>query len=894
MQGDCLEKMKDIPDCSVDAVITDPPYGLSFMGKKWDYDVPNIEIWRECLRVLKPGGHLLSFAGTRTQHRMAVNIEDAGFEIRDMIAWVYGCLSEDTEILTINGWEKYNKIKIGDSIFACDYKHNLELVVEKIEEMFLYEYNEDAYYIKDTGYYSDNLLKTDHIVSKNHNVLVSDSWAVGAYGIDKIQAEDLYKIVQDRKKKEIDSTFHIPGLRGSIPCLIEKKHYKGKVWCVQVPSGAFVARRNGKIFITGNSGFPKSHNIGKAVDKMGGVCPNWKPLKYEDAVKKSPYTHNDIDKHLGLKASSCYWSRTDDRACIPLEKYWVKIKEFLQLPDDFSAIKPEAEREVIGKSKKPIGHSFAGDRYTDKQGSKDVDITAPATEEAKKWEGWGTATKPAWESITVAQKPVDLFGNFAIMKENLTSLISLCLQNVKTVGKNLKHSQADSKEEKINIAQENVEIQQGGLREKKTQTGRGEDINSKADISELTQEEANIALNTALSWKNILEDVSKREKMSTISTELETIIDWKILNYCLSQATPELIVEGSKNPNGLNSDAQYAINYLNASFVSLKNILTLSALVPVISEQSKETGIKPSLSPIIMSRKPFKGTVANNVLKWGTGGINIDGCRVGLNGEKQPTGSGNGQIKGEENVYGHFKGNGGNKGNPQGRFPANLIHDGSDEVVDLFPETKSSAGKKQTPSKGTNAFGDYEGTDKIVGHTDSGSAARFFYCAKASKKDRNEGCAGLEKGNNHATVKPTKLMQYLVRLVTPKNGICLDPFMGSGSTGKACVVEGFNFIGIEMNDEYFKIAEKRINCRLKCSTAAAALRKLRRLLVRQRISNSTYRLYREAVDRIDYMLQKGMHCAVVEHDLGDWIALGNGGYRRKIHTSTIVLRPFLN
>jgi len=842
MQGDCLEKMKDIPDCSVDAVITDPPYGLSFMGKKWDYDVPNIEIWRECLRVLKPGGHLLSFAGTRTQHRMAVNIEDAGFEIRDMIAWVYGCLSEDTEILTINGWEKYNKIKIGDSIFACDYKHNLELVVEKIEEMFLYEYNEDAYYIKDTGYYSDNLLKTDHIVSKNHNVLVSDSWAVGAYGIDKIQAEDLYKIVQDRKKKEIDSTFHIPGLRGSIPCLIEKKHYKGKVWCVQVPSGAFVARRNGKIFITGNSGFPKSHNIGKAVDKMGGVCPNWKPLKYEDAVKKSPYTHNDIDKHLGLKASSCYWSRTDDRACIPLEKYWVKIKEFLQLPDDFSAIKPEAEREVIGKSKKPKGHSFAGDRYTDKQGSKDVDITAPATEEAKKWEGWGTATKPAWESITVAQKPVDLFGNFAIMKENLTSLISLCLQNVKTVGKNLKHSQADSKEEKINIAQENVEIQQGGLREKKTQTGRGEDINSKADISELTQEEANIALNTALSWKNILEDVSKREKMSTISTELETIIDWKILNYCLSQATPELIVEGSKNPNGLNSDAQYAINYLNASFVSLKNILTLSALVPVISEQSKETGIKPSLSPIIMSRKPFKGTVANNVLKWGTGGINIDGCRVG-NEIIDTTKANPERFKKYKEQDGcerkTFKATG---KITQGRFPANLIHDGSDEVVGLFPDTKSGGGNKNNKDTSKSFLGTGHGGigTKTDWKVDSGSAARFFYCAKASKSERNEGCEGLEKGNNHATVKPTKLMQYLVRLVTPKNGICLDPFMGSGSTGKACVVEGFNFIGIEMNDEYFKIAEKRINCRLKCSTAAAALRKLRRLLVRQRISKTEW------------------------------------------------------
>jgi hypothetical protein len=90
IQGDCLEIMKDMPDKCVDSVVTDPPYGLSFMGKKWDYAVPSVDIWKECLRVLKPGGYLLSFAGTRTQHRMAVNIEDAGFEIRDMIAWVYG------------------------------------------------------------------------------------------------------------------------------------------------------------------------------------------------------------------------------------------------------------------------------------------------------------------------------------------------------------------------------------------------------------------------------------------------------------------------------------------------------------------------------------------------------------------------------------------------------------------------------------------------------------------------------------------------------------------------------------------------------------------------------------------------------------------------------------
>jgi len=90
INNDCLMALKELPENSVDAIITDPPYGLSFMGKKWDYDVPSVEIWAECLRVLKPGGYLLAFAGTRTQHRMAVRIEDAGFEIRDMIAWIYG------------------------------------------------------------------------------------------------------------------------------------------------------------------------------------------------------------------------------------------------------------------------------------------------------------------------------------------------------------------------------------------------------------------------------------------------------------------------------------------------------------------------------------------------------------------------------------------------------------------------------------------------------------------------------------------------------------------------------------------------------------------------------------------------------------------------------------
>jgi site-specific DNA-methyltransferase (adenine-specific) len=334
--GDCLEVLKTISDNSIDSVVTDPPYGLSFMGKKWDYDVPSVEVWNECLRVLKPGGHLLSFAGSRTYHRMAVRIEDAGFEIRDQIMWVYG------------------------------------------------------------------------------------------------------------------------------------------------------------------SGFPKSHNIGKAIDKIEGNS---------------------------------------------------------------------------------------------------------------EWEGWGTALKPAHEPIVMARKP--------------------------------------------------------------------------------------------------------------------------------------------------------------------------------LSEKS----------------------IAENVLKHGTGGINIDGSRIELE----------------------------DKQSDLGRFPANIIFD--EEAGQLLDEQSGDikGGKNMPPFQGKpkNSINFTSGVKEInrIGYNDKGGASRFFYCPKTSKKDRNEGLV-VEKeknkrpigvafnnedhlfqqgnGNNHPTVKPTDLMRYLINLITPPNGTILDPFMGSGSTGKAAVRAGFNFIGVEKEQEYMDIANARI------------------------------------------------------------------------------------
>ena len=414
MKGDNMESLKKLPDNSIDSIVSDPPYGLSFMGKKWDYDVPSVEFWKEVYRVLKPGGHVLSFGGTRTYHRMVVNIEDVGFEIRDQVMWLYG------------------------------------------------------------------------------------------------------------------------------------------------------------------SGFPKSHNIGKAVDKIEG--------NQREVVGDNPNHRKNtiIDEQIGF----------------------------------------------IG------GHPHKGD--------------GSITKGQSKYEGWGTALKPANEPICVARKP--------------------------------------------------------------------------------------------------------------------------------------------------------------------------------LSEK----------------------TIAENVMKWGTGGINIDGCRVGtteddLKGMIRTKGT---NIKGQSIV--------GAKGdytpplpNSEGRFPANIILD--ETAAELLDEQSGVTKSTPTPShtrKG-NVVAD-ERTSKAAGifgdgnmlygssHNDKGGASRFFYVAKVSKKERNMGLDGFEDKiiegrdegqdernvaykkrptatkNTHPTLKPINLMTYLCRLITPEGGIVLDPFMGSGSTGIAAQLEGFRFIGMEMDEDYFKIAEARI------------------------------------------------------------------------------------
>jgi len=582
IHGDCKTELKELADNSVDSIVTDPPYELGFMGKKWDstgiaYDV---DMWKECLRVLKPGGHLLAFGGTRTYHRMTVAIEDAGFEIRDMIEWVYG------------------------------------------------------------------------------------------------------------------------------------------------------------------AGFPKSLNIGKKVAQLQGN-----------------------------------------------------------------------ERESLGIRDTKVGMT-ENTNFTTK--NRFIEETKGTSE----WEGWGTALKPSHESICVAHKALNnrsvIYYIMLCVIKNITEILICQLpSNVQIVELSSKLSPVEQNEVS-GIAVWNV------VNNINTQ----ESLSVLMDTLQLKETE-NLNLNTVLLCLNFLKEIC--EQMSIFTTEMETslIIELKTLSLLLSADILVSIIQVKEmSQDGKNANACFVENYLNVVSWKWNTILTHSAQENVISMESNLNFV-PNHEPICMARKPLaEKTVAKNVLKWGTGGINIDESRVNTITEKDKKGWRNENSKSKSCGW-LFQGEDYPKQNELGRFPANLIHDNSEEVRECFPETKST--QRTATIGGTGGVGvstNFQRGSETSNFSDSGNASRYFksiiYQAKASKKDRNEGLEKFEENatsgyssihlrkNHHPTVKPTKLMQYLCRLVTPSKGIVLDPFMGSGSTGKGAVLEGFDFIGIEREQKYIEIARARI------------------------------------------------------------------------------------
>jgi len=647
--GDCMESLRKMPDNSVDSIVTDPPYGLAFMGKKWDYDVPSVEIWAECLRVLKPGGHLLAFAGTRTQHRMAVRIEDAGFEIRDMIAWVYGCLSEDTEILTENGWMLYNKAK-QERVLAYDVQADV-YQWERPSRWNEYRVESDtAYRIQ-----SDH---TDQIVSRGHRCLIERGGMLAFVPADELAGVERVPYLWGDFSA-------LPQGRGELLFPAVLRESEG------LAQETFSERQRQEV---PSEGVAKGEEPGMEgrrdiLQAQGQVCGS------VDQVRALP-GENDAHGPQGRVcdgAPACGgagdWQATDaDGVC--------------------ASHQPQCDGQQAGEP----------DAICDQCGSQAVRARASYQTTV--------ATVTAIEYSGLIWCPTVSTGAFVARR------------------------------------------------------------NGKVFIT------GNSGFPKSLDVSKALDKAAGAERESIGPNQ------W---------ADRGGLVQANTYGAPSRPDA------------------TAPATEASRQWQGWGTALKPALEPITMARKPLVGTVAANVMKHGTGALNIDGCRVGTEKEV-PSGK---PSQASNRIYGaaSLRTEDESGRNPNiGRWPANLIHDGSEEVLAAFPANAGAS----APVKGSelsapakNVYGGGYGREPGAFHADKGSAARFFYCAKASKRDRGEG-------NIHPTVKPTDLMAYLVRLVTPPGGVVLDPFMGSGSTGKAAMREGFRFIGCELSPEYMTIARARI------------------------------------------------------------------------------------
>lgn len=719
--GDCREGLKHLEDNSVDSVVTDPPYELGFMGKKWDSTgiAYNVAMWREVLRVLKPGGYLLSFGGTRTYHRMACAIEDAGFEIRDQMQWIYGCLSEDTEILTINGWEHYHKaIELYPVLCYNIDKESFEFC--KPERSFIYENKHTAYRIQ-----SDY---TDQIVSRNHRCIVERGGRkVFAYA-ETLEQQESVPILESLHNLPETIPNIYEGTSVKKQDLLERvrqqecKH--SEYW--QSPAGA-VRRQN-----------------------ACNVCSVWETgMETQSMVKKGGNAYLQSSMQRSIKRAGM------EAACAQRQtKLDGRIREVSQRKND------RAEQSCM--------------------------------------EGRRNLLQNTWELCwsKICSLPGRIYGNVKKRRLCNGTPFNSCANTRKMLkedGSRSSHRPQSSQQrpEQFNVICEQPtaqEIRSDGAT--RTTLATVNPIEYKGNVWCVQ-----VPTGAFVARRNghiFITGNSGFPKSHDIS---------KAIDKAAGKKRPSLgAAKGAGgNPKGYKTGSGGAFK--------AEYSITVPATPEAVQWNGWGTALKPAHEPICMARKPLsESTVAANVLKWGTGAINIDGCRVGA---EQMGGyvvkSSLGRRTSEGGEHKDFIAT-----SATGRFPANVLFD--EEAAAMLDEQSGRLASGKAPATGfvrhsdkhRNVYGRFEGqrAEPTTLYGDSGGASRFFYVAKASKSERG-------KGNLHPTVKPVKLMRYLVRLVTPLGGTVLDPFAGSGTTLLAAEMEGFRALGAELNSEYCEIAYKR-------------------------------------------------------------------------------------
>jgi site-specific DNA-methyltransferase (adenine-specific) len=714
---DNMAVLKAMEDNSIGSIVSDIPYGIRFMGRKWDYDVPSVETWRECLRVLKPGGHMAIFCGTRTQHRAVINIEDAGFEIRDVISWIYGCLRSTAQVLTRDGWKFYYEIKEGDLILTWSGK---ELVESKINKITAYEYNGKMINFKNHN--------TSQIITSNHRVYKKNFVRKSVNGIRKGNWEENWNV---KEARELDR--HTP-LR--LP-LSSTHNGKG--------IGEDYSELLGWVFTEG--GYDKE-GTGVRIYQSSVNMPNI--VRIQSLLKKLKISHKEY------KRDRVYKDRTY------IEFTWFisgeEAKRIRKLLPDKNPTFSLLFSMSYEDKKRFFESSMLGD------GSKGNNQFYQKDKESLEWFQTlihliGFSGKINYKKSCVSfqhRDTTDLISRTLVDRESYYNGVVWC----------------PSVDEGAFITKDEGYIFITG------NSGFPKSFNISNGIE-------GTLVNGSSNTKDFkkLDGVDTKKGLGFVTTNFE---------------------QGNR-PNNYNTYGTYKteINYT--------------------TKEAKEwegwgTALKPACEFITICRKPIsEKNIALNVLKWGVGGINIDASRIELNGEVVPINrleewSGFGELERPEYVPTE---------NTKGRFPANVIFD--EEAGKLLDE---QTGIYQSPRGIYGKFNNGKGLLETRG--DSGGASRFFYCAKASGKEKDFGLDGFEivesgtgalrdngrgksSKNFHPTVKPIELMKYIVRLVTPPKETCLDLYMGSGSTVIASKLLGISAIGIEQDSEYFHIAKSRVD-----------------------------------------------------------------------------------
>ena len=746
IHGDCLEQLKTLEDNSVDSVVTDPPYGLSrepdirevlekwlagedythrgsgFMGKTWDSFVPGPAIWREVYRVLKPGGHALVFAGTRTQDLMTISLRLAGFEIRDVIEWLYFCLSEDTEILTCHGWVTYDKIEPSYKI-ACFNMETGKIEAHTPEAINIAPYSGDMIRLV-SG-------ETDQLVTPNHRLVIFED---GKYQ---------FRFAREAKGQE------------KAVCIANEKElyrvWRGILGANEVSGGEEqvllqrLQKEGESLLQQGKKTAGRTSRIGQ--DQL--QCMRERGLEAKSLGEKD--TKSGLLKGMQWETSdsSNFWGGSfksmdgREEATITGEDEGGE-QSILEGRGDASPFK----RKLQGRDLCSVPGRVQGDGP-----ERWVCDGASSNYGDGDWEATETNRGCSSHQPRSARQPS---GEPGVVGEQCRPQITRSRKD----GSIQTHLSAASKK---------VAHYDGVVWCVTVPTG-----------AFVARRNGRIFVTGNSGFPKSM-DVSKAiDKKLGADREVTGQVKTRDLSRHGGEIKGDMLVGVSRGS-------------------AVINVKDKPATEEAKQWQGWGTALKPAHEPIILARKPLDGTVVDNVERWGTGAINVDACRIGDNaGWSYPNGRGGSSWHNRESLAKNLS-------EPikaeKGRFPANCVTTEPDAFFSKYfnitpPELCKKASKQDRNSDWRGELIDLEPKNHMR--------------VNAPRKSEEEKYA-TKRANNHPTVKPTDLMAWLVRLITPPGGIVLDPFAGSGTTGVAAKNLGFNYILIEKQDEYIPIIKARLS-----------------------------------------------------------------------------------